>query len=71
MDVDFVRGQVTQTAGWPDAKPFLAQDADPVAQKLAQFVAACEAPYQEPANQDALAAMDLALQIETILSANL
>jgi hypothetical protein len=38
---------------------------------LAEFVAACAAPYVEVSNQNALSAMDLALQIETILSANL
>jgi predicted dehydrogenase len=71
MEVDFVRGQVSHSSSWPDPKPFLAQDADPVAQMLGQFVAACSAPYREPPHHDALMAMDLALQIETILSANL
>ncbi|MFN7497853.1 MAG: Gfo/Idh/MocA family protein [Hyphomonadaceae bacterium] len=71
MSVDFVRGVVTHGANWPSPRPFLAQDSDPVAQMLAQFVAACSAPYAEVSNQEALTAMDLALQIETILSANL
>lgn len=71
MSVDFVRGAVTHGANWPNPKPFLAQDSDPVAQMLGQFVTACSAHYAEMSNQDALTAMDLALQIETILSANL
>ncbi|OYU75664.1 MAG: hypothetical protein CFE32_13415 [Alphaproteobacteria bacterium PA3] len=71
MSVDFVRGVVSHGANWPNPKPFLAQDSDPVAQMLGQFVAACTAPYVEVSNQEALTAMDLALQIETILSANL
>ncbi len=71
MNVDFVRGVVTHGANWPNPKPFVAQDSDPVAQMLAEFVAACAAPYVEVSNQNALSAMDLALQIETILSANL
>jgi hypothetical protein len=71
MSVDFVRGVVSHGVNWPNPKPFVAQDSDPVAQMLAQFVAACTAPYAEVSNQDALTAMDLALQIETILSANL
>ena len=71
MSVDFVRGAVSHGVNWPNPKPFVAQDSDPVAQMLAQFVAACAAPYVEVSNQDALSAMDLALQIETILSANL
>jgi len=71
MSVDFVRGVVSHGVNWPNPKPFVAQDSDPVAQMLAQFVAACAAPYVEVSNQDALSAMDLALQIETILSANL
>jgi predicted dehydrogenase len=71
MSVDFVRGTVTHGANWPNPKPFLAQDSDPVAQMLGQFVAACTSPWVEASNQNALTAMDLALQIETILSANL
>ena len=71
MSVDFVRGTVTHGADWPNPKPFLAQDSDPVAQMLGQFVAACTSPWVEASNQNALTAMDLALQIETILSANL
>lgn len=71
MSVDFVRGVVSHGVNWPNPKPFVVQDSDPVAQMLAQFVAACAAPYVEVSNQDALSAMDLALQIETILSANL
>jgi predicted dehydrogenase len=71
MSVDFVRGVVSHGVNWPNPKPFVVQDSDPVAQMLAQFVAACAAPYAEVSNQDALSAMDLALQIETILSANL
>ena len=71
MSVDFVRGVVSHGANWPNPRPFLAQDSDPVAQVLGQFVAACTAPYAELSNQEAITAMDLALQIETILSANL
>lgn len=71
MSVDFVRGTVSHGASWPNPKPFLAQDSDPVAQMLGQFVAACTSPWVEASNQNALTAMDLALQIETILSANL
>ena len=71
MSVDFVRGVVSHGANWPNPRPFLAQDSDPVAQVLGQFVAACTAPYAELSNQEAMTAMDLALQIETILSANL
>ena len=71
MSVDFVRGTVSHGANWPNPKPFLAQDSDPVAQMLGQFVAACTSPWVEASNQNALTAMDLALQIETILSANL
>jgi hypothetical protein len=71
MSIDFVRGVVAHGANWPNPKPFLAQDSDPVAQMLGQFIAACTAPYREVSNQDALTAMDIALQIETILSASL
>ncbi len=71
MSIDFVRGVMTHSATWPNPKPFLAQDSDPVAQMLGEFITACTSPWAEVSNQDALTAMDLALQIETILSANL
>lgn len=71
MSVDFVRAAVSHGASWPNPKPFLAQDSDPVAQMLDHFVTACTNSWVEVSNHHALTAMDLALQIETILSANL
>jgi predicted dehydrogenase len=67
LSADFVRGTMDKKPSKSGVVPFPAMDRDPVAQTASAFVAACRGEIAPPNNEMALAALDLALHVETIL----
>lgn len=68
LHADFVRGQSRAEQGWPDPGAWRLQDFDPVAQGLDAFVEACRGRATPEPVGPALAALDLALHVDRVVS---